>query len=181
MDIFGRMAGMKLIDRFKKWDLKWFLVFTAVTVAAFVVVTFFKQDLPKITEVLLIVELVFLVSVTWGLAAHAVLRSLFAVSVELSLIIFLAQAYCATPTAAHTANDALMTLVGVGLIYIGIKFFWTIYEEALGRAKSLREAYDHKWPWLILIPFALFTGLFAWQVIQVLIPIVQNMCVYQPL
>jgi hypothetical protein len=164
----------------KKLNIKAFAIFAIVAVAAFLLLAYFRDSLPKITEVILIIELCLLIAITWGLAAHAVLKSLFAVSVELSLILFLADEYCKTPPLAHRADNALMTLVGVGMIYIGIKFFWTVYQEAVARSKSLKEAYDNKRPWIVLIPFALFTGIFAWQVIQVLMPIVQNLCVYHP-
>ena len=173
-----RLGGMKL-ELPKKLNIKALIIFAAVAVVVFLALNYFKDSLPKITEVILVVELCLLVAITWGLAAHAVLKSLFAVSVELSLIIFLSDEYCKTPPLAHTADSALMTLVGVGMIYIGIKFFWAIYEEALARSKSLKEAYDNKRPWLVLIPFALFTGIFTWQVIQVVLPIVQNLCVYK--
>ena len=167
------------MDRFRNWKTREFVIFAAVAAVVFGVLTFFRNSLPQITNVLLIIELGLLISITWGLAAHAVLKSLFAVSVELSLILFIADEYCKVPLAHQTADSALMTLVGVGMIYIGIKFFWTVYEEAKNRVHKLREV-DRKQSWLILVPYALFTGLFSWQVISVVLPIVNNLCVYQP-
>jgi len=164
---------------FKQRDIKSFCIFLIIALVAYVVVNFFKQPLSKITEVILTVELAFLVIATWTFAAHAVIRSLFAVSVELSLIIFLSQAYCATPSTSHTADDALMTLVGVGMTYIGLKFFWTIMSEVTARSKALKKDGSHIWPWLLLPLFAIFTGLFIWQVVQVLTPVIQDICVYK--
>ncbi|MDE1924977.1 MAG: hypothetical protein KGH79_02250 [Patescibacteria group bacterium] len=167
------------MDVFKRWDFKSFLIFAAIVAVVFIGANFFSKYLSQIAYVILAIELVFVVAVTWSLAVHAVLKSLFGVSAGLSLIIFLAQAYCAVPNYARTADDALKSLVAFGLVYVGIQFFWSLYKEAKERSKTLKEANDNKRPWIALIPFALFTGLFAWQVIQVLLPIVQTLCIYQ--
>lgn len=162
-----------------KLDLKSLSIFAAVAAAAFFAANHLSPYLSNIGYVILIIELMIVVTVTWGLAVHAVIKSLFGVSAGLSLIIFLAQSYCQVPLAFQTANDSLKSLVAFGLIYIGIEFFRSLYKEATDRAKALKEVNDNKRPWLILIPFALFTGLFIWQVVQVLLPIVQNLCVYK--
>ena len=113
------------------------------------------------------------------MAGHAVMKSLFWVGASLSLIIFLAQSYCAVPVAAQTGNDALKSLLVFGFGYIAIDFFRTLYKEVLERIKMLKQTNDGKKPWMILVPFGLFTGLFVWQIWQVLFPILHTLCVYK--
>jgi predicted neutral ceramidase superfamily lipid hydrolase len=167
------------MDVFKRFDLKSFLIFAVIAAFAFFAASHLNPYITNIGYIILVIELMIVVTVTWGLAVHAVIKSLFGVSAGLSLIIFLAQSYCQVPLASQTANDSLKSLVAFGLIYIGVEFFRSIYKEATGRAKTLKEANDNKRPWLMMIPFALFTGLFIWQVVQVLLPIIQNLCVYK--
>ena len=170
---------MKWDGIFKKVDFKSLLIFAAVAAVAFFAANHLNPYLTNIGYVILVIELMIVVTITWGLAVHVVIKALFGVSAGLSLIIFLAQSYCQIPLAAQTANDSLKSLVAFGLIYIGVEFFCSLYKEATDRAKTLKEANNNKRPWLILIPFALFTGLFIWQVVQVLLPLIQNLCVYK--
>lgn len=163
---------------FRKSDIKYLLVFVIFVAVVLFLLNGHNATLSRFTEVVLILELGFLVTATWVWAAYAVVKALFAVSAELTFIIFLAQAYCA-PAVTHTANDALRTLVAVGLAYIVIEFVWTLYKEAITKARRLKEANDHKWPLLVVIPFALFTALFVWQAAQIVLPIVKDLCVYK--
>ena len=155
------------------------MIFAVVALIAFIGASHLNPYLTNFGYAVLVIELVIIISITWGLAVHTVIKSLFGVGAGLSLIIFLAQSYCEVPLPARNADDALKSLVVFGLIYIGVEFCFSIYKEAISRIKTLREANDDKRPWVVLIPFALFTGLFIWQVVQVLLPIIQNLCVYK--
>jgi hypothetical protein len=117
--------------------------------------------------------------VAYGLAAHAVMKSLFWVGASLSLMIYLAESYCSLPSNARTGNDALKTLIAIGLIYITVDFFRTLYKEFTTRSKTLKEI-DGQTPWFLVVPFAVFTGLLVWQIYQVMDPIVLNLCIYKP-
>jgi Na+/phosphate symporter len=164
---------------FEKKDIKAFLVFGGVVAAVILGVLFFGPYLPVIGTSFFYVSMLVLVAVTWGLAGHAVLKSLFLVGANLSLMIFLAQAYCEVPTEARTANEALMSLIGFAVLYIGYEFVCSVFKEVKGRMATFREANNDKNPWLFVIFFALFTGLFLVQVGQVLQPILHNLCVYK--
>jgi hypothetical protein len=66
------------------------------------------------------VVLSLVVLVTWTMAGFIVFRSLFFVSAGLSLMIFLAQSYCGLPQYMHTADVALQSLMGFGIIYLAV-------------------------------------------------------------
>jgi len=168
-----------LIRVLRKKDTATFLIFLALSVAFFVGFTFFQDAFAKVGSALLFIELLVLITVAWAFAGHAVMKSLFLVGASLSLIIFLAQSYCDVPSIARTGDDALKTLLAFGFLYIAADFLRALYKEVTDRTKTLKQANGGKHPWLFLLPFALFTGLFVWQVMQVLLPILQNLCVYK--
>ncbi len=155
------------------------LTFLVAALFAYYMTTYTHPYLEKVTYVVLAIELVILVSVTWGMAVHAVVKSLFGVGAGLSLVIYLAQSYCEVPNLNHSADDALKSLIAFSLMYIGIEFVWSLYKEAKERVKNLTEVNKQKRPWIALVPFGIFTGLFTWQVLQVLIPIINALCVYR--
>lgn len=153
-------------------------IFFIIVSIVFIGVTFYTQYFSNALFVVLLIELSLIVMVTWTMAGYAVMKSLVYVSAGLSLLIFLAQAYCDVPTIARTGNDALKILLGFGLLYITCEFFRSLYKEMSSHSKFLKERNEGKRPLMILIPFALFTGIFIWQVYQVVSPIVHNLCVF---
>lgn len=153
-------------------------VFIVIAIVVFVTATVFNQYLSKIIYVVLGIELMLIALVAWIVAGHAVMKSLFWVGVKLSLIIFLAKAYCDVPGNARTGNDALKLLIGFGLLYITFDFFRALYKEVISCSKTLRQIDDSRRQWLFLVPFAIFIGMFLWQIYQVIEPIIKNLCVY---
>ncbi len=65
-------------------------------------------------------------------AGFVVIKSLLHVAAGLSLLIFLAQSYCAVPSYTLRGDTALKGLLIVGLAYIAVDFVKILY-------KSLRE------------------------------------------
>ena len=170
----------RLISRlgFGKRRLLSTVVFFVIVSLVFVGVTFYTQYFSNALFVILAIELGLIVMVTWTMAGYAVMKSLVYVSAGLSLLIFLAQSYCDVPTIARTGNDALKILLGFGLLYITLEFFRSLYKEMSNHSKFLKDRNEGKKPWMILVPFALFTGIFIWQVYQVVSPIIHNLCVF---
>lgn len=156
-----------------------FAVFLVAAVFAYFMAKYGEQ-MSRIGYVVLFIELGVVVLITWGLAGHTVMKTLFAVSVGLSLLIYLAQSYCDVPITMRTVGGdaALMSLVGFGILYVGIEFLKTLRREISERLKQLTEMNNKKRPWFIVVPYGLFTGIFAWQVGQVLMPIINSLCVY---
>src|SRR5271167_4867171 len=61
------------------------------------------------------------------LAGFVVVKSLFLIAAELSLLIYLAQSYCEAPVRTALGDDALRSLILLGLIYIGVAFVQGLY------------------------------------------------------
>lgn len=123
--------------------------------------------------------LALLLAVIVLMAEFTVLKSLFVVAAELSLLIFLAQSYCDVPSHSDTSNQAMSNLLLVGLLYIAFLFCRSLYG-------ALREYYKkvEKEPWSKekiggISLFLIFTGLFIYQIYLVVSPIVLNLCVYK--
>jgi hypothetical protein len=123
----------------------------------------------------------------WFLAGIAVFRALMVAGISFSIVVFLAQTYCGLPVISQTADESLKILVAFGLIYSFFLFIHTLYKELKGDSKFgergglklLEDIYDGKQPWLILVLYAVFIGLFLFQLYQVFEPIVLNFCIYQ--
>jgi hypothetical protein len=170
---------MMKLPKFEKRDMKFFLVFIGVVAAVLLISRFLTPYLPAISVTFLFISLLILVAFTWGFAGHAVMKSLFLVGANLTLVIFLAQSYCDVPSAARTGNDALATLIGFAILYIGYEFINSVYKEIKSRMNQFKEANNNKSPWPVVVLFALFVGLFILQVWQVISPIIHNLCIYQ--
>ena len=126
-------------ENFTRKDLVAFIIFTVISATVFIGLTFFKPYFTSAVNVILVVELALLAIVAYSLAAHAVMKSLFWVGASLSLMIYLAESYCSLPPSARTGNDALKTLITIGLIYIAIDFLSTLYKEFTARSKTLKQ------------------------------------------
>lgn len=150
-----------------------------IATVVFIGMTLYKDAFQKLTYGLLFVELLIVITYTWFLAGHAVMKSLFFVGASMSLVIFLAQSYCQSPNLTPSGNQALMTLVGFSMFYIGFDFLRALYKEVTERLHSFKQVNNGKSPWFFLLPFAFFVGLFVWQVWQVIEPILKGLCVYR--
>lgn len=122
-----------------------------------------------------------LLSIAIGLIAGAVVvKSLFAVAAELSLLIFLTEAFCGAP-ARHPSNNAAMTvLFTIGMLYIAYLFFTTLRDELKGVYRRRLEEHPHTWEKVVTIAaFAAFVILFVWELYLIVAPIVRGLCVYK--
>ena len=114
------------------------------------------------------------------IAGFAVVRSLFLVAGELSLLIFLSQSYCEVTVRAPASDAALKNLLVLGLLYIGITFVRSLYEISKKNYRKVRGR--ERWPATQVATIALsviLTGLFLWQIYLVVGPIIANLCVYR--
>ena len=175
---------------FKKENLIPFLIFIGITIAVFVVGVTFNIKITTVALTIIFILFSFLTLFTWLMAGLAVFRALFVVGAGLSLVIFIGQSFCDVPVKFHTADSSLMNIIGFGLLYVGGLFIVSLYKELYGdkEAKSdsrqkgmiklFKDMNGGKNPWLILVLYALFLGLFLWQLYQVINPIIDNLCVY---
>jgi len=115
------------------------------------------------------------------MAGFAVIQALFLVAAELSLLIFLAQSFCAVPASARAAanDEALKILLAVGLIYILVSFSRSLYELLKDRYKKIENRGWSVRTILFLVAFVAFTLIFVWEIYLVVWPIVAGLCVYR--
>ena len=153
------------------------LIFAVVFTSVFFIDTNFLHGLlTSILWIILLIVLVLLISWLFLQAGFTVLKSFFLMSAELSLLIFLAQEYCKTPN--HTADDALVSLVGLSILYISYNFFVSL-KEAL--SKKLDSIPEKRWGWekiVVVILFLSYTVLFIYAIFRVIRPIIMNLCVF---
>jgi hypothetical protein len=127
---------------------------------------------------MLIFSLVLLIFMS--LAAYTVLKTLFIVAAELSLLIFLSQSYCDIPNRSITGDGSLKFLLVIGIAYIIINFFYCFYRIIKKHNKNEKgKLFTREVGFLGVIIFFAFVGLFIWQVYQVVFPIITNLCIYK--
>jgi hypothetical protein len=113
------------------------------------------------------------------IAGMAVIKALFVVAAELSLLIFLAQAYCGVPNRLAQSDLALKSLFTVGILYIGFIFLqslWEILKARYTRVHGDGWRYERT---ITTVAYIFFVALFLWQLYLVVYPIVTNLCVYK--
>jgi hypothetical protein len=113
------------------------------------------------------------------LAGFTVLKSLFLLSAEISLLIFLAQSYCDVQLRSSSADDALRGLIFLGVTYIGYKFFQDLRDALRKRLDSIPEKRWSREKIIAVGLFALFTLSFVWSIFQVVSPIILDLCIYK--
>lgn len=183
---------MTLKDRIKellkrlninKENYKIFIVFIIFIIGSISLVSFF----PALSTILFIISFSILCLITWFMASVVIFRSLFVIGGGLSLMIFIAKTYCDLPLSQHTADSSLQTLFYFGIMYLIWLFFSSLYKELMGDKKTeckgslkkIEEIYDGKKPLLIVIPYAIFIGLFLYQLYAVMNPIIHSLCIYK--
>ena len=166
-----------------KENYKIFIIFIICVIGSISLVSFF----PTFGMILFVISFSVLCLVTWFMASVVIFRSLFVIGGGLSLMIFIAKTYCDLPVIQHTADDSLKTLFGFGIIYLVWVFTSSLYKELMGdkeletkgSLKNIEEIYDGKKPLLIVIPYAIFIGLFLYQLYAVMNPILHSLCIYR--
>ncbi|MFA5080033.1 MAG: hypothetical protein WC472_00190 [Candidatus Paceibacterota bacterium] len=113
------------------------------------------------------------------IAGFAVLKSLFIVSAELSLLIFLAQSYCNISIRSIDSDNALKGLLSISILYIGGIFFKTLYITVRDYYKKVeKDPLSFKKMFLVSF-FIFFIAVIIWQIYLVMDPIIQDLCIYK--
>lgn len=155
------------------------IVFVIFALVPIIDSSFLHGQLLSILWIFDIVTIALLLSVIFILAAFAIMKSLVEVAVGLSLLIFLSQSYCAVPNHALTSDNALKSLLGVGLIYISCYFLWSLGKSMI---KNFNKIKENTWSWkkiLFIALFLSFTLLLVWDIYQIVQPIISNLCIYK--
>ena len=120
-----------------------------------------------------------LIGVVAVIAGMAVIKALFVVAAELSLLIFLAQAYCTVSVHMPENDEAMRSLFTVGILYIAFLFLqslWEILKTHYQRVHGDGWRYERT---ITTLAYVVFVGIFLWELYLVVSPIVTNLCVYR--
>lgn len=182
----------QILNRIKtdrKFAVMFVLYIFTVIITSFAF-AYWEKQVSTIFLVFSLIGLALITLFTWSLAALAVFRSLMVIGAGLSLILFIAQSYCALDVSKRLADDSLQSLIGISLVFIGVTFTVRLYRELfgdstakrefdkLGALKVFRDANKGKDSLLFLVLYASFMGLILGQLFEVLYPIFNNLCVY---
>jgi hypothetical protein len=163
---------------FKPEDIVAFIFSIVITTFFFIDTTYLHNH--AVVALWIFIAVVITIFVSWLLmkAVATVLSSLFLLSAEISLLVFLAQSYCDVVKVPSQSDNALRSLVGFGIFYIAYKFFQYLGKALKTRLSDLPEK-KTKGKFLIIGLFLIFTGSFVWTVFQVTDPIILNLCIYK--
>jgi membrane-bound ClpP family serine protease len=163
----------------KKENILPFFILLIIILFSFVGYSFFGNNLVGAVWIFSSVLLGALLLFTMMSAGFAVLRSLFLVAAELSLLIFLSQSYCMVPVRSAESDNALKGLLVVGILYMAFTFFKSLYEEIKEYYKKDPNYPKRKRGAINGILFIFFVGLFIWQIYLIVYPIISNLCIYK--
>jgi hypothetical protein len=157
------------------------LPFIAIGVSIMYALALFfgNSTLLGVTWIILGFLLTILMALMAWMAGIVVLKALFVVAAELSLLIFLTQSFCAAPMRAAQNNSAMTSLFTVGLVYIGFIFFNSLWDALKTKYSELKQK-PRTIEWVVtVISFFLFVCLFLWELYLIINPIVASLCVYK--
>jgi len=161
--------------------LKKSLPFIAIGTSLLYIVVLFVTNATLIGSLWIVlgILLTILMAIVAVIAGMAVIKALFVVAAELSLLIFLAQAYCGVPIRMPQNDAALKSLFTVGILYIGFIFLQSLWEILKGHYNRVHGEGFRFERVVTTLAYVVFVGLFLWQLYLVVSPIVINLCVYK--
>ncbi len=159
------------------------LVILAISVIFFMVMTWLSsnQQFFTILAIITIFLLVVLLFMIMSMAGFTVIKPLFAISAELSFLIFLAQSYCTVPDRSNSGNQALRSLLAFGLLYLTYIFLDSFFDTIKKGRESVKNEIWNNEKIILVVFYLVFVILFMWNVMQVVSPIINDLCVYKKL
>lgn len=112
-------------------------------------------------------------------AGFSVMKALFFIAAELSLLIFLAQSYCDLSVKPSGTKEALQSLLIIGLSYIIYNFIKSLLEVCKNRYRIIKNDKDRFFKIVSISLFIFFAGVFVWQIFLVVRPIISDLCIYK--
>lgn len=161
----------------KKENILPFSFTLIVVILAFLHLTHIDNLIIIIMWVVGIVSFILIVLWIFMEAGFAVLKSLFFMGAEVSLLIFLSQSYCDAEKTLSVNDDALRSLIFISLVYITFEFLKSL---TVALKKRLDNIPEKKWSVekiLIVTLFLFFTASFIYMIYQVISPIILNICI----
>ena len=171
----------KIVEKlgFKREDVIPFLIATGIAGGFLLDVNFFDHKISIVLWIVIGIALGVLIAWIAILAGFTVLKSLFLLSAEISLLIFLAQSYCDVGTFTLRGDDALRLLIFLGVTYIGYKFFKDLRDALKKRLEAIPEKQWSREKVIVVGLFLLYTFVFVWSVYLVVSPIILDLCIYK--
>lgn len=166
------------VDEIKK-TIRLFIIPVLITATFFAGLYFFGN---KFTEFIWIINVTLLgifLLVIMFLAGFVALKSLFFVAAELSLLIFLGQSYCATPSRIVSGNEALKSLLVIGILYILVNFYRSLKNGMKENYKFVENKKPSKEKTIFMALFCIFIILFIQQIYFVVSPIIFDLCIFK--
>lgn len=155
------------------------VIVSAVAAAVIFVVTYISSvSLIGAAWIVISAILTIAIALIAVLAGFVVVKSLFLIAAEISLLIFLAESYCTTPLRSAAGDDALRTLIFLGLIYIAYAFVQSLYEAIKGHFKKIEKSMWNVRRIITTAVFLTFTIIFLVEIYLVVQPIIAGLCVY---
>jgi hypothetical protein len=128
---------------------------------------------------LLIFSLFIIIAMFMVVTGFIVIKSLLSVSTALILLIFLAQTYCDIPRRTIEGDNALKSLLMIGILYVIFYFSQSLIKSLRNNYKKIEKEKWSSEKMISIILFFLFIGLFVWTIYQIIAPIILNLCIYK--
>ncbi len=171
-------------EKLNKVNLKRFLYFGSVVVITFILNDeFVSEILSTAGPYSLAISLTLLVTLLWFIAGLVIFRALFEVGASFTLMIFIADRFCAIESVPTQNLDALKSLFLFGMGFVVVRFFNALWIQLFGNKKAKKPVYgifndpENLPPKGMITLSGITIGLFLWQLYLVFSPIVSNTCV----
>jgi|GEM_PF-1073496 len=164
---------------FKRENIIPFIISVGFVLVVFLDNNFLHNRIELVIWIFIGIALTTFVAWIAMLAGFTVMKSLFFLSAEISLLIYLAQSYCDVRILASQSDDALKGLIFLGVTYITFKFFKDLKVALENKLHSIPEKRWTREKIFIVVLFVLFTGSFVWSIFQVVSPIILDLCIYK--
>lgn len=162
----------------KKENLIPILITLTVGLVIFFDTNYWNNTALNFTWILIFTVLTAFMLIIYLYAGVVVARSLFTVAAGLSLIIFIAQSYCAVPR-TESSDQALSSLIIASLLYITLSFSRTIYKEMLKHYRLKNDGETTNEAVFVGGVFVISIVLFLSAIYKVMYPIITYLCIYQ--
>jgi len=112
-------------------------------------------------------------------AGFIVLKSLFNVAADLSLLLLLSQSYCDISKRPPSSDSALQGILFIGLLYVIVEFINSIRKALKEYFKNTRYKGKKNDEIIITLVFIFFAIWVVYAISLVIIPILNDSCVYK--
>jgi len=174
----GKIKKLKEGLKLKKEDISIVVFSVIITTIFFACYYFWGNYLIATIGIIDLALLGIIVLMFMALSGFMVFKALFLVAAELSLLIFLSQSYCSIDNRQVSGDEALRSLLIVGIVYVIISFFYSLYKSIKDYKNKEGKSFVREIGLGVVIFFG-FIALFIWQIYLVVNPIISNLCIYK--